>query len=69
MPAKAVASTRAIQNSRIVVLKLNQWIHTVLPFLFRAALCPCLEGPEEAKNLAGENVLPPDSDPFNDAES
>jgi hypothetical protein len=51
--AKEVASTSPIKNSRFVVLKLNQCIHTVLPFLPPAALCPCLEGPEEAKNLAG----------------
>ena len=29
---------------------------------------PAVAGPEEAKNLAGKG-LPPDSDPFNDAES
>ena len=68
MPAKAVASTWALKNSGIVVLKLNQWIHTVLPFLFPRCVYLGLQGPEEAKNLAGLNVPPPDSDPFNDVE-
>ena len=38
---------------------MNRRIHTVLSFLFlpAAALYRRLEGPEEAKNLAGENVL------------
>jgi hypothetical protein len=40
----------------------------ILPFLFPLWLILGTAGPEQAKNLAAESP-PPDSNPFNDAES
>jgi hypothetical protein len=40
----------------------------VLPFLFPAELTLLIAGPEEAKNLAGKEVLRLNSDSLSDAE-
>ena len=41
----------------------------MVSFLFPAALAALVAGPQEAKNLGGEEEPPPDSDPFSNAES
>src|SRR6266404_647730 len=67
LPTKAAASTRAIKNSRIVVLKSNQRIHTVLPS-FPRCVVSVITGSGRGEEPSGGECPPPDSDPFNDVE-
>jgi hypothetical protein len=53
LSAKAAAKHKGDEEWQNCRFELNQWIHMVLPF-FPGCVDSVIQGPEEAKNLAGE---------------